>query len=89
MKPDMSEAHAENGNPDIKNTLGDSDQSTTPSEHRADAIADPEKGQESPPEEKEEQVRAITGVKVGDVNQRSDPDHLNLGAKLIVGRHGI
>ena len=68
MKPDMSVAHGQDGNSDTKTMLDDSDHSTKPSDHPADTNADPEKGQISPPPEKEGQVRAITGFKVGDTS---------------------
>ena len=89
MKPDMSKAHAPDGNPDINNMLGDSDQPATADEYRADAIADPEKGQESSPQEKEEQVRAITGFKVGDTHQSNGQSRPRLVKKLTVHLLGV
>lgn len=66
MKPDMSVAHGQDANSDRSTILDDSDNSTRLGEHPAGADADTEKGQISPPPEKEEQVRVITGFKVGD-----------------------
>lgn len=73
----------------MNNMLGHSDQRAAAGEYRADAIADPEKGQESPPQEKEEQVRAITGFKVGDTHESNGQARLRPAEKLTVHPLGI
>lgn len=72
MELDTSRSQFQDGHTSNKNMLDDSDQYPTPSESRAHTITDPEKGQESPPREKEEQVRPITGFKVGQAHQSVD-----------------
>ena len=60
----MGAAHERDGNPKETTARDDSHQPVQPGEHLTKTNRDPERGPESPPQEKEEQIRHITGFRV-------------------------